>query len=149
MQREVDRQKYMDAYYKNEYDANKQMAFALLFSAILLTIIWLCFLVGLFNVTKETRILMDIVFPINIFILVSPMFYIKTDKIQKPRFKYFVLLSFVFVISVLNVIIPKHAIIGWAVCIVITNHYYNPKVGRTIFIISAISMLICIYFLFL
>ena len=33
--------KYLEAYYENEYDANKHMTFALLFSAILLFLIWL------------------------------------------------------------------------------------------------------------
>ena len=142
---ERDKTKYLEAYYQNEYDANKQMAFALAFSAVLIGIIWLCFLFGLFSLTTNTRILIDIVFPITIALLLTPLFYIKTSKIQKKRFKYFVLFDFVFVMAILNVIVPKHAIIGWAICIALTNHYYNPKVGKTIFFVSAIAMLLCIY----
>ena len=145
MQREVDRQKYIDAYYENEYDANRRMSFALLFAAALLTIIFIGYITDLFTVSKQSKVITTIVFPFAIFCLISPMFYIKTKKIRNPRYKYFLLFNFIFVVSILNVIVPKHAILGWAICIMLANHYYNPKVGRIIFIISSISMLFCIY----
>ena len=67
----VDREKYLKAYYENEYDANKHMSFALLFTAILISVIWILYLIpGVFAVTLKTRIITSIVLPILILILV-------------------------------------------------------------------------------
>jgi len=140
-----ERDKYLKAYYENEYDANRQMAFALLASAIILVIVWIGYLTDIFVLTQSTRTLTNIVIPIVVVILLTPLFWIRTERVRKPGFKYFVLFSYVFVMAILNVIMPKHAIIGWAVCVVLTNHYYNPKVGRIVFAVTLLSMLICIY----
>ena len=140
-----EREKYLKAYYENEADANKQMAFALLFTAVLLSIIWIGYFVGIFNVTKTTLIITHIVIALSLGILISPAFYLKTSRIKKPGFKYFVLFAFMLVIGILNVVIPKHIVIGWAICIVLTNHYYNPKVGKIVFIFTAVAMLFCLY----
>ena len=140
-----DTERYWQAYYDNEKDANKQMSFALLFSAGILAIIWICFLANLFDTTKETLLLINITFPIDILILVSPMFWIKSNKHSKPGFKYFVIGSFLLVMVVVNTILPKHGILGWAICIAITNHYYNPKVCKATFFTTLILMLLCIY----
>ena len=143
-EQEKEREKYLKAYYENEANANKHMSYALLFTAILLAIVWIGYFVGLFNVTKETLVVTHIVIAASLFILISPMFYLKTDRLKKPGFKFFVLFSFIFVISLLNVVIPKHLIIGWAICIVLTNHYYNPKVGLIVFIVTLVSLFVCI-----
>jgi serine phosphatase RsbU (regulator of sigma subunit)/anti-sigma regulatory factor (Ser/Thr protein kinase) len=50
------------------------------------------------------------------------------------------------VIAVLNVILPRNSFIGWALCIIMTNHYYNPKVGRITFGVIAVLMLLCLFF---
>ena len=100
----------------------------------LLLIIWVMYLVKVFPITSNTLLLVNIFFPINIFILLSPLFYLKNG-LKKPKLKYFLVFSFVFVVAILNVIVPKHAIIGWALCIVIVNHYYNPKLGKISFIV--------------
>ena len=41
---------------------------------------------------------------------------------------------------------PKHAVLGWAVCIILTAHYYNPKVSHMIFITVIFMMLISMGF---
>ncbi|MBO4667294.1 MAG: SpoIIE family protein phosphatase [Bacilli bacterium] len=140
-----ERNKYVEAYLENEYDANKQMTFALAFCAILLGLLWIGYLTNLFVLNRQTKILVNIVFPVSIAFLLEPLFFLKTKFIKRYRFKYFVLFELVFIIALLNIVIPKHAIIAWVVCIVLTNHYYNPKVGKIIFIITIVAMLLCIY----
>ena len=142
MNKEVN--KYIEAYYDNEADANKQMIFANVFAGIVLALIWIMYLTKVFPLTNNTLLLVNIFFPINIFILLSPLLYLKKG-LRKPKLKYFLVFSFIFVVAILNVIVPKHAIIGWALCIVIVNHYYNPKLGKIAFAVVLISMLICIY----
>ena len=142
MKQEVN--KYLEAYYDNEADANKQMIIANAFAGVVLLIIWILYLTGFFPLATNTFNLVNIFLPINILILFCPLLYLKNG-LKKPRLKYFLVFSFVFVIAVLNVIVPKHAIIGWALCIVIVNHYYNPKLGKITFAIVLTFMLLCLY----
>ena len=144
----IDRSKYLEAYYNNEADANRNMAFANAGGAIYLLVIWIFYLTGFFKSHSDiTRILINVSFPIAIVILLTPLIYVFAFKksLRKPRFKYFVLISFVLVIACINIILPKHTMIAWALCIVMTNHYYNPKVSLAIFISIMVSSLICLY----
>lgn len=136
---------YYEIYLKNEYDANKQMSYACAFGGFVLFLIWVGVLFGVFVTTSRMHTILSISMPVFIFILLSPLFYIKTDRIRKTRFKYFVLFSFMFVVAFINVLLPKHGIIGWALCIILTNHYYNPKLCKRVFVVTAIAMLICLY----
>ena len=134
---DLERQKYLEAYYDNEADANKQMSLANAAAAIYMLVIWIFYLTGFFKTHSDvTVILINVFFPIGILVLLSPLLYAFKFKkqLRKPNYKYFVLYSFVFVIAVLNVILPKHSAIAWALCILMTNHYYNPKVGLVVFI---------------
>ncbi|MCR5231605.1 MAG: SpoIIE family protein phosphatase [Acholeplasmatales bacterium] len=143
MEKEMD--DYKKAYFENEYNANKNMAYALVFSAIVLALIWLGYIMRWFVVTDETLLLTNITIPSSLIILLSPIFLIRTKYIRKSGFKYFVLSSFLLVMIILNIVMPKHLMIGWALIIVLTNHYYNPKVGRIMFGIVVVAMLLCIY----
>ena len=137
--------RYIEEYYNNEYDANRYMALANLFSAFTMIVIWLLYIFNIFLVHENTFLLINIVFPIDIVILVAPLFFIKTKYIRTKWFKYFVLFSFVMVISLINIIIPKHGILGWALCIVMANHYYNQKLGKLVYATILVSMFVCLY----
>ena len=141
---DVERQKYLEAYYDNEADANKQMSFANAAAAVYMLAIWICYLTRFFKFhSTTTEILINIAFPVGILILLTPLLYAFKFKkqLRKPNYKYFVLYSFVFVIAVLNVILPKHSAIAWALCILMTNHYFNPKVGLIVFIAVLVASL--------
>ena len=146
---EVERNRYQEAYYSNEADANKRMSFANAFASIYMVVIWILYLTGIFKINSDgTRILVNVAFPLGIILLISPVFcvyYKKGEFLKRPRYKYFVLLSFVVVIAGLNTILPKHSAIAWALCIFMTNHYYNPKVGIFIFVVVIVSSLICMF----
>ena len=135
--------KYLKAYYDNEVNANRHMSFASLFTGILLFLVWVGYVTKFFSVSDTNYMINSITIPFIVLILVSPMFFIKTKLLSKLWYKYFILILFVFAMGALAVIIPKHAVIGWAVCVVLTNHYYNPKVTRTIFIVVLVSMAAC------
>ena len=139
---DLERQKYLEAYYDNEADANKQMSLANVAAAVYMLAIWIFYLTGFFKTHSDiTVVLINIFFPIGILVLLSPLLYVFKYKkqLRRPNYKYFVLYSFVFVIAVLNVILPKHSAIAWALCILMTNHYYNPKVGLVVFIAVVVA----------
>ncbi len=137
--------RYIDEYLKNEVDANKQMIFLNAFAGGVLVIVWILYLTGAFVLHPYFYTIVNIILPINIIFLISPLFYLKSKRIEKPTFKYFVIFSFVAVISFINIIIPKHGVLGWALCLFTVNHYYNPKLGRTAFITISIMMAICMF----
>ena len=134
----------LNPYAKNEESANRNMCFVLLFTAVLLSLVFLGYVFKLFGVSQSTYIMTVAVIPVVVLLLCTPMFYIKTDRLSRPNFKYYVLFLFVFAIGVLNVIMPKHGILGWAVCIALTGHYYNPKVCRIMFITVLSMLLVCL-----
>ena len=143
--RERELEEYYKEYYRNEYDANKQMALANAFGGIFILIIWILYLTGVFTIHGGLFIVVSIMLPIDALILFTPVFYIKTKYIQKPGFKYFVIFSFILVMGLLNMFIPKHATLGWAICIILTNHYYNPKLGKIVFFTVLCAVLVCMY----
>ena len=145
---EQERNKYLEAYYDNEADANKHMSFANAAAGIYMLVIWIFYLTGFFKITSDvTRVLVNIFFPVSILILLTPLLYVYVfkDKIRKPRYKLFVLFSFVLVITALNTILPKHTVAAWALCIIMTNHYYNPKVGLAVFISVIVGSALAMY----
>lgn len=142
----ADKSTFLKAYHQNEYDANRHMTFALSLTAIFLTVVWILYLIpGVFDVNQLTRLITCIALPIIIVILLTPLLFLKTKYLEKPGYKYFLLITFLLVIAVLNILIPKHAMIAWALPIVITNHYYNPKLSITVFVITMVLMFFCIY----
>ena len=145
---EFERNKYLEAYYDNEADANRQMGFANAFGGALLLAVWICYMTGAFYASKQIMPLINILFPISIIILLTPLLYNFRFKhiLRKPNYKYFVVFSFVLVIAALNVMLPRNSFIAWALCIIMTNHYYNPKLGRITFGVASGLMLICLFF---
>ena len=144
----IEREKYLKAYYDNEANANKHMSLANAFTGIYMIVIWIFYLTGFFKIHSTlTMVLVNITFPASILILLSPLLYafVLKDKLRKPNYKFFVLFSFIVVIGVLNAILPKHTAIAWALCIIMTNHYFNPKVGLSVFIAALGLSLISMY----
>ena len=144
---EFERNKYLEAYYENEADANKQMGIANAFGGILLLIVWILYLTGAFYASAQIMPLINVLFPASILLLFTPLIYNFKFKhvLKKPNYKFFVVFSFILVIAALNIILPRNSFIGWALCIIMTNHYYNPKLGRVTFVIAVNLMLICFF----
>ena len=54
---DIERQKYLEAYYDNEADANKQMSFANAAAALYMLVIWIFYLTGFFKVHSDLTII--------------------------------------------------------------------------------------------
>ena len=146
---EQERNEYLKAYYDNEADANRHMSFANAVGGLFMLVLWILYLTGAFLSSDAMRVLVNIIFPIGIGILFTPLLYVyplkKKNFLRKPRYKYFVIFSFILVVAAINIIIPKHGLLGWVLPIVMTNHFYNPKLGRATFITVMVLMLVCMY----
>ena len=82
-----EKNRYLEEYYKNEYDANKQMAIANVLGGVFILIVWVLYLTNVFTIHGGLRIVIDVMLPIDALILFSPIFYIKSKFIKKPCFK--------------------------------------------------------------
>ena len=134
-------------YAENEASANKHMSYALAFTAGLLVLVLFGYVFKLFDVAHDTFVMTVIVIPIVAVLLCSPLLFVRNLKrLSKPQYKYYLLSLFLFAIGVLNVIMPKHGVLGWAVCLALTAHYYNPKTCRAMFVGVLVLMAVCLFF---
>ena len=130
---------------RNEVNANKSLAIGSLFTAGVLLILFILYVTGAFYVSPKALVNIYVSFPILFALLVSAFFTSRTRLVENPRFKYGLIIQYILVMFVLNVLLPKHAIMGWALSLVIMTHYYNPKVSIFTFITIAILMFVAIY----
>ncbi len=128
---------------RNELDANRQMIWSCLFTGGLILLIWIGYLFHWFPL--KSYLLVHIFFPINIGLLVSSYFWGKTPFIKKPGFKYFLLGLLIYVAAVVNILVPKHGVLAWAVPLALAAHYYSRRVSLIIFGICMSLMLGCMY----
>lgn len=112
------------------------------FSAFILALLWLGYI---FKIFLCETILVHIFMPIVIVMFLSTLILQKTKFISHPGFKYVILYGFLFAICILNVALPRHVLLGYALLVALTNHYYSKPLGRRIFIITLIAMLVCLY----
>lgn len=133
------------AYHENEADANKYMSYVNAAAGVLAIIIWILYLTRVFSIPDHYYLFICILFPMIAILMLIPLFLIKTDLIRRPGYKYFILFSLMAVIIALNISIPKHSLLFWPFAILIANHYYNPTIGRIIYIVSMVAMLLCLY----
>jgi len=128
----------VDIFKKNEIGANKKMALGCLIAAGILVLLLIFCGTGILRVTSQTLLL--VLFPISIVILCIPFILSKTRCIDRYWFKYLNLILFIVAVFIVNVVLPKHGIIGWAACIVLANHFYNPKVCFVSYVITCVFM---------
>lgn len=146
MEEKKKRKKISDEIYiKNEIHANRALSMGCLFSAIVIAFIWVFYLTGIFGVSNHILLLVNISFPLIILVLLSTLLYNRTKLIEKKEFKYFLIIQYIIVCFVINMLLPKHGILLWATCILLVNHYYNPKLSLMTFIVVSILMAGAIY----
>ena len=132
-------------YHDNEADANKQMSYVNAAAGFLAIVIWILYVTRVFLIPDHFYPVVCILFPVAAVLMFIPLFFVKTEMIRKPGFKYFILFSLLLVIIALNISIPKHSLLFWPFAILMANHYYNPTIGRVIYVVSLVAMLICMY----
>lgn len=136
---------YQKAYYENEVDANKHMSLVNAAAGGLAILIWIMYLTGAFLIPNHFYLAVCIMFPCIAVLMFTPLFLMKTELVRKPGYKYFILFSLLIAIIALNIALPKHSLLFWPFAVLIANHYYNPTIGRVIYVVTIISMLLCLY----
>ena len=134
---------------QNEIDANSQLCKAAMVTAAFLVVVLLMYFIlnkiSALVLSRATYITINIFVPFNMLVLLSTWFLKKTKFFYHEGYKYLLLGSFLSVYFILNIIIPKHAVLTWAIPILLSNHYYKPKLTRNIYFITMGLMLIALY----
>ena len=112
--------KFNDSLLKNEIAANKAIALASLITAGVILVLWLIFLTGIVKMKNMTEI--NIIFPITIFMLAVTFVAVRLPSTKQNVLKYSEIINFALMIALLNIVIPKHAILAWAAIIMMAAH---------------------------
>ena len=134
-----------EVYLQNELNANIGLTKGCIVTGFVLLTAWILYMTRVFNVPDQTLRIINIFFPILITVLFSTIIYSKTAFIRKPGFKYFLIIQFILVTFTLNVLIPKHAILMWAVVIILVSHYFSPQIAIFTYILATVMMFLGIY----
>lgn len=124
---------------ENEAEANGYVANCLFWSAIVVILTWILTYFGIF-VTDLTT--MSISGALAVVLLGIPCAIQHLYPPKNKCWKYIMLLSFIFGISVLSSALSMHLVLAWACPILVACHYYSPKFTRNCFILVQIAMLI-------
>ena len=126
----------------NEFEANISLARGCVMMAIFMAIIWVLYLAGVLQ--NKNLTLINIVFPSSMIVLTIPIIF-KRKYLEHKNFKFFILTVYILVITAVNVVIPKHGILLWALTIIVSCHYYSQKVSLFVYAVSSVCMLAAIY----
>ena len=116
---------------------------ASLITAGFLTILFFLYVFRVFPL--RSYILVYIFFPISIALLVSTLLWKRDRLLKNVKLKFGLLLNFVVAVALLNIVIPKHAILGWAFVIVLANHYFSKKAVTMTYAVTMFLMLWSLY----
>ena len=145
MEKQVIPEIYLKALVDNEADANKKMTIVNAIAAGVALILWALYLGKVFIVPDTFFIVICILFPVGALVLLTPLLYLKTDRLRKPRYKNFLVFTFILVVAAINIMLPRHGLLGWTLAIAMACHYYNPKFALKVYIVTLLAMLGCIY----
>ena len=139
------KREFSQAFNDSEADANRHMSFVNGAAGLLAIVMWVLYLTRVFLIPDHFYLAVCIMFPAIAVLMFVPLFFVRTDMIRKPGYKYFILFSLMIAIIALNISIPKHTLLFWPFAVLIANHYYNPTIGRVVFIVTIVSMFFCLY----
>lgn len=127
-----------EAIKKNEVVANKQCAIGNVIIGAAIAIVHILFLLKVFDLRSYN--LFNYILPFLVVILIIPIFFIKSKYVESSLYKYFILISDIFVVGAINTVVPKHAILAWCLPVITACHYYSPRTSRFVFFNCAVVM---------
>lgn len=128
---------YSAAFAENEKEANRYAARCMRVLSIVVAVIWVLNACGVFIVPKTIMAIAGIggmtllLLPSLLFRLVDP---------NSPRLKLYILLCCILGITLLSAALPSHAILAWAVPVVLGCHYYSKRFSYGLLAVSVVCM---------
>ena len=140
-----ERNPYREEFDKNEADANWRMSISNAIAGVALLTVWILYLTHVFELHVTTFRFVVWILPILTAILFSPLCYLKSKALEKPGYKYFLVFSLLTVIAAINILIPKHGVLGWPIPLILACHFYNPRLCKIVFGVTLAAMFVCLY----
>lgn len=138
---------YSAAFAENEKQANIYAARCMRVLAAVVAVIWVLNALGVFIVPKTIMAVAGIG---GISLLLLPTLLLRLVNQNSPRLKLYILLCCILGITLLSAALPSHAILAWAVPVVLGCHYYSKRFSYGLWAVSvlcmAASLLIGTYF---
>lgn len=138
---------YSAAFAENEKQANIYAARCMRVLAAVVAAIWILNVLGVFIVPKTIMAVAGIG---GITLLLLPTLLLRLVDQNSPRLKLYILLCCILGITLLSAALPSHAVLAWAVPVVLGCHYYSKRFSYGLWAVSvvcmAISLLIGTYF---
>lgn len=128
---------YSAAFAENEKEANLYAARCMRVLAAVVAVIWVLNVLGVFIVPKAIMAVAGIG---GILLLLLPSLLLRLINQNSPRLKLYILLCCILGITLLSAALPSHAILAWAVPVVLGCHYYSKRFSFGLLAVSVVCM---------
>ena len=131
-----------DLFHLNEEQANRYTAACLRLASLIAALIWILNIAGFFIVD---RTMMNMIMPLSILLFLVPSVLEKAGMNGRKETKYLMIGCFALGIAMLSAVLTMHAVLAWSCPIILSCHYYSPRVTRfTTFMVLSL-MLVTFY----
>lgn len=128
---------YSAAFTENEKEANRYVTHCMRVLAVVVAVIWVLNIAGVFIVPETIMAIAGIG---GIAFLLLPSLLLRIIDQKSPHLKLYILLCCIFGITLLSSALPSHAILAWAVPLVLSCHYYSKRFSYLLLAISVVCM---------
>jgi len=127
----------------SELAVNKQISKGFLAIAAIMFLVILVYVFGL--TVNKVGYLLYVILGSDILILVGTFFLSRTKFVHSDNFKYVLTGVIILVVGAVNVLLPKHGVLAWSLCVGVASFYYSPKIGTVTLVGAQLMMLVCMY----
>ena len=127
---------------QNEREANQYAAKGLSVCAVIAASAWFLDWIHIFIVPAE---IMNFAMPLVMLFFLLPTLICKITGGEQPWVKYAVMLSGILAIFVLSSAMSKHGVLTWTLPLMLSCHYYSPKLTKMTLVLSWLFFLPSLY----
>ncbi len=128
---------YSAAFAENEKEANIYVARCMRVLAAVVAVVWILNILGVFIVPKTIMAIAGIG---GISFLLLPSLLLRLVNPNSPRLKLYVCMCCILGITLLSAALPSHAILAWAIPVVLGCHYYSKRFSYALLAASVLCM---------
>lgn len=126
----------------NEESANRYTALCLAVAAGVAVLMWVLNLMGFFIIDDT---LMNVAMPIGIALFLLPSLLVRIWRRRYEILKYAIMVCFLLGIGILSSALTLQLILAWACPIILSCHYYSPRMTHFTLLVALICMLCAVY----
>lgn len=133
---------HLDIFRVNEEKANRYTAFCTFIAAVVAVLMWLLNLCGFFIVDQT---LMNVAMPGGVALFLLPSLLVRVWKGDTRLLKYVIMCCFMIGIAILNSALTIQLVLAWSCPVILSCHYYSPKLTHFTLMGALFGMLCATY----